>query len=176
MNAYHFQIICLISASVVFTSGAQETNNWHANTSLLDFNANHGDPAMREAASSLAHDVKIFYQSLRDRQWHKSYVMHAKVYRDLVMEPTYLAETIKYENIWSLVNYDVLSDQFSNTLDSTNINQAILICKFTELPDNEVTYSTVWWHKEDGGWKCLSAGPRKLSVFREMIAPYVDWR
>jgi hypothetical protein len=176
MNTYHWQILCLITTSFVFAANAQETNDWHANTSLLDFNAKHGDPAMREASSSLARDVKVFYQSLRDKQWHKSYVMHAKVYRDIVMEPTYLAETIKYENIWGLVNYDVLSIQFRHTYDSTNINEGILICKFTELPDYAVAYSTVWWHKEEGGWKCLSAGPIKLSAFKEIISPFVDWR
>ena len=178
MNAYHFQIICLIAASVACTAGAQETNRnyWHANTSMLDEGAKHGNPAGMEAASTLAHDLKRFYQLLRDKQWHETYELRAKVFREDVREFDYLAKAKDAENVWGLVNYDVLSGEFRNAYGSTNIDEAILICKFTELPDYEVSYSVVWWHKEEGVWKCLSAGPRKLGIFKETRLPFVDWR
>jgi hypothetical protein len=178
MNHYHLPIIFLIAASVVCTADAQETNrnSWHANASILDETAKHADPVMRDAARTLAHDVNSFYQLLQDKQWHKTYELRAKVFRETVRESDYLAEAINAEKLWGLVSYDVLSGEFRNSYGSTNVDEAILICKFTELPDYAVSYSTVWWHKEDGVWKCLSAGPRKLSIFREVPLPFVDWR
>ena len=177
MNAYHLQIICLVTASVVCMADAQETNRnvWHSNTSILDETAKYDDPVMKDAASTLAHDLKRFYQLLRDKQWHETYELRAKVFRETVRESDYLAEAKNAEKLWGLVSYDVLSDEFRNSYGSTNVDEAILICKFTELPDYEVSYSTVWWHKEDGVWKCLSAGPRKLGIFRGTRLPIIDW-
>jgi hypothetical protein len=178
MNRYNFPIICLIAASVICTARAQETstNDWHPNTKKLDDNAKHPFPGIGDAESTLAHDVKRFYQLLRDKKWHQTYELRAKVFREAVQESDYFAEAINAEKLWGLVNYDVLSVQFRSSIDSTKVDEAILICKFTELPDYAVSYSTVWWHKEDGVWKCLSAGPSKLSIFRETRLPFVDWR
>jgi hypothetical protein len=178
MNRYHLPIIGLISVSVVCAAGAQETNrnSWHSNTRILDETAKHADPVMMHAASSLAHDLKRFYQLLRDKQWHQTYELRAKAFREDVRESDYLAEAKNVEKLWGLVNYDVLSAGFQNSYGSTNLDEAILICKFTELPDYEVSYSTVFWHKENGVWKCLSAGPRKLGIFRETRPPIIDWR
>jgi hypothetical protein len=178
MNRYNLPKICLIAMSVVCAAHSQETstNDWHANASLLDETAKYADPVMMDAASTLAHDLKRFYQLLRDKQWHESYELRAKAFREVVRESDYLAEAKNAEKLWGLVNYDVLSVEFRSSYGSTNVDEAILICKFTELPDYEVSYSTVWWHKEDGVWKCLSAGPRKLSIFREVPLPFVDWR
>jgi hypothetical protein len=178
MKHYYGTIICLIAASVVCAADAQEIDkhSWHSNTSILDEAAKHADPDMMDAASTLAHDLKRFYQLLRDKKWHETYGLRAKVFREAVQESDYLAEAKKAEKLWGLVNYEVLSANFRNSIGSTNIDEAILICKFTELPDYTVSYSTVWWHKEDGVWKCLSAGPRKLSIFRETRPPFIDWR
>jgi hypothetical protein len=129
-----------------------------------------------DAASTLTHDLKRFYQLLRDKQWHETYELRAKAYREDVRESDYLAGAKKAEKLWGLVNYDVLSAGFENSSDGTNLDQATLICKFTELPDYAVSYSTVFWHKEDGVWKCLSASPRKLGIFRETRPPIIDWR
>ena len=175
MNHYHIPIICLIAASVVCAADAQE-KDWHPNTSILDETAKYADPVMMDAASTLAHDLKRFYQLLRDKQWHETYELRAKAFRKDVRESDFLAEAKKAEKLWGLANYDVLSANFRNSYGSTNIDEAILICKFTELPGYGVTYSTVFWHKEDGVWKCLSAGPRKLSIFRETRPPIIDWR
>jgi hypothetical protein len=131
---------------------------------------------MMDAASTLAHDLKRFYQLLRDKQWHETYELRAKAFREDVRESDYLAEAKNAEKHWGLVNYDVLSAGFQNAYGSTNVDEAILICKFTELPDYAVSYSTVFWHKEDGVWKCLSAGPRKLGIFRGTRPPIIDWR
>jgi len=131
---------------------------------------------MMDAESTLAHDLKRFYQLLRDKQWHEAYELRAKAFREVVLETYYLAEVKKADEHWGLVNYDILSVEFSNSIGGTNLDQAILICKFTELPDYAVSYSTVFWHKEDGVWKCLSAGPRKLSIFMGTRPPMIDWR
>jgi hypothetical protein len=174
-----FLPIIILSALFITTAAySQETstNDWHPNTKKLDFNAKYPNPRMGDAESTLAHDVKSFYQLLRDKKWHQTYELRAKVFREAVQESDYFAEAINAEKLWGLVDYDVLSVEFRNSIDSTNVDEAILICKFIELPDYAVSYSTVWWHKEDGIWKCLSAGPRKLSIFRETRLPFVDWR
>jgi hypothetical protein len=179
MNRHHLLIICLIVMSVAIVARSQETNtnDWHPNTRLLDLAARRHDSFEGDAGSTLARDVKKFYELLRDKKWHETYELRAKCFREDMLETDYLAEAIKYENIWGLVNYEVLSLGFQNSIpDSTNLDQAILICKFTELPDKAVSYSTVYWHKEDGVWKCLSAGPSKLSIFTGLRLPFVDWR
>lgn len=131
---------------------------------------------MGDAGSTLAHDVKNFYQLLRDKKWHETYELRARAFRNDVLEPDYLAEAKKAEKVWGLANYDVLSVGFRNSMGSTNTDEAVLICKFMELPDHAVCYSTVFWHREDGVWRCLSAGPVKLSILRETRPPIIDWR
>ncbi len=178
MNHYHFPIICLILSAVGIAAYAQEasTNDWHPNTKLLDLGAKLQHPS-KNAATTLAHDVKMFYQALRDKHWHETYELRAKAYREDVQESNYLARAIEYEKIWSLVNYEVLSITFQNSDPANeNLDTAILICKFTELPDYEVSYSTVFWHNEEGVWKCLSAGPQKLNIFIGTRPPTIDWR
>jgi hypothetical protein len=177
MNRYHL-IICLIVSSVVVTGCSQETNtnDWHPNTRLLDLAVRDHDPFTGDAGSTLAHDVKRFYQLLRDKQWHETYELRAKAFREDTPEADYLTTAKKAEKIWGLVNYEVLSVKFQNSPETTNVDEAILICKFTELPDYAVSYSTVFWHKEDGGWKCLSAGPFKLDIFSGTRTPIIDWR
>lgn len=178
MKAYHLQIICLIAVSVVCAADAQETNKdyWHPNASILDETAKHADSVTMDAASTLAHDLKKFYQLLRDKQWHETYELRAKAFQEDVRESDYLAKAKAAEKVWGLVNYDVLSVEFRNSYGATNVDEAILICKFTELPDYAVSYSTVFWHKEDGVWKCLSAGPHKLGILKETRMPIIDWR
>ena len=176
MHQYHLPIICLILASVAGAGYTQEpnTNGWHPNTRLLDSVAKHHD--LNGAGSTLAHDVTNFYQLLRDKKWHETYELRAKAFREDMPESDYLAEAKNAEKMWGLANYDVLSVRLLNSYSSTNIDEAILICKFTELPDNTVSYSTVFWHKEDEVWKCLSAGPSNLSIFNELRPPIIDWR
>jgi hypothetical protein len=154
---------------------------WSPNTERLDLIAKladegMGDPHKRDSAITLARDVKKFYQLLRDKQWPETYELRAKAFRKDIPKSDYLAETRKAEKIWGLVNYEVLSVGFSNSLESTNIDQAELICKFVELPDYATSYSTVFWHREDGVWRCLSAGPFKLDIFRGTRPPFIDWR
>jgi hypothetical protein len=166
------------SGLITLPVGAQETNgvSWHFNTSVLDDLTKYGRPAAKTAGSTLAHDVKRFYQLLRDKQWQETYELHAKAFREVVSE-VYYTTTAKLEaQPWELVSYEVLSCQLRNALGSTNIDEAALICKFAELPYYAETYSTVFWHKEDGVWKCLSAGPHKLSIFNEVKVPFIDWR
>src|ERR1041385_875166 len=139
MNRYHLSIICLIISLGVVAGYSQETstNGWHPNTRPLDLAARRPDPITGDAGSTLAHDVKNFYQLLRDKKWHETYELRAKAYRHDRLESDYLAEAKKAEKLWGLVNYEVLSLQFQNSLpDTTNVDQAVLICKFTELPDN----------------------------------------
>ena len=178
MNRYHLSIICLIVLLGVVAAYSQETNtnDWHPNTRLLDLAARRNDPFTGDAGSTLARDVKNFYQLLRDKKWHETYELRAKAYREDRLESDYLAEAKKAEKLWGLVNIEVLSLGFENSPGSTNVDQAVLICKFTELPDNAVSYSTVYWHKEDGVWKCLSAGPSKLEIFNGLRPPIIDWR
>ena len=177
MNAHHLPIICLMAASIVCAADAQETNrnSWHPNTRLLD-DTKHGDPVSIDATSTLARDVKSFYELLRDKHWHETYQRRAKAFREDVLESDYIQEAKKAEKLWGLVNYEVLSGEFSNTPPGTNVDQAILICKFTELPGYTVSYSTVFWHKENGVWKCLSAGPHKLGIFRGTRPPFINWK
>ena len=178
MNRYHLPIICLILASVVGAAYSQQTstNDWHPNTRLLDLAARQHDPFTGDAGSTLARDVKKFYQLLRDKKWHETYERRAKAFREDTPETDYLATAIKAENMWGLVNYEVLSINFQNSEPTNDVDTAILICKFTELPDHADSYSTVFWHKEEGVWKCLSAGPFKLSIFEGTRPPIIDWR
>lgn len=171
-------IVWLTLISLVDATHAQEvrTNAWHPDTKKLNEAAKYADPVTRDAASTLAHDVTNFYQLLRDKKWHETYDLRAKAFREDVRETDYLGEATKYEDKWGLVNYEVLSVGFSNTIGSTNVDQAVLICRFIELPDYAVSYSSVFWHREDGVWKCLSAGPRKLGIFRQTRPPIIDWR
>ncbi len=164
--------------SVVGATKSEEasTNDWNPDTTILDEAAKYQDPVDRDAASTLAHDVKRFYELLRNKKWHQTYELRAKAFREDMPESDYLAEAIKNENRWCLVDYAVLSAQLENAYPSTNLDQAVLICKFTELPDHAVSYTTVYWHKEEGVWKCLSAGPSKLGIFRGLRPPVVDWR
>ena len=145
-------------------------------TRRLDESAEHGDPTSKEAASTLARDLKRFYELLRDKKWSETYEMRAGVFRKIVPKSYYLAEAQKAQKFWALVSYEVLSVEFRSFQGRTNIDEAILICKFTELPGRHVSYSTVFWHKEDGVWKCLSAGPRKLSIFNGTTPPMIDWK
>ena len=157
-------------------SQGQDTNVWHPNNRLLDLTAKIHDPSMMDAGTTLAHDVKEFYQLLRNKKWHETYELRARAFREDVAQSDYLAEAEKAGKHWGLVNYEVLSVGFQNAGGSTNCDEAILICKFTEMPNSEESYSTVYWHREDGVWKCLSAGPRKLSIFRATRPPIIDWR
>ena len=166
----------LESAVGVAYSQETNTNDWYPNTRLLDLAARRNDPFTGEAGNTLARDVKRFYELLRDKKWHETYELRAKAFREDMPETHYLAEAIKYEDRWGLVDYEVLSLGFQNSLDSTNMDQAVLICKFTELPGRTVSYSTAYWHEEEGVWKCLSAGPSELSIFRGLRPPFVDWR
>jgi hypothetical protein len=178
MNSNYFQIVFLIIATVVCPANAQQTNEdyWHPNTSILDELAQHTNPAMMDASSALVHDLKRYYQLLRDKKWKETYELSAKAFQEDVQESDYVARAINAESRWGLVNYDVLSAEFRSEINSTNLDEAILICKFTELPNYKVSYSTVFWHKEGGVWRCLSAGPRTLGVLRETRLPIVDWR
>jgi hypothetical protein len=181
MNRFHIPIICLIASSIVVAVFAQETstNDWHPNTKLLDSIAKQNDPFMDmgDAGSTLARDAENFYQLLHDKKWHETYELHAKAFREDNRESDYLTTAKKIENKWSLVNYEILNVQFYNSYGSTNTDEAILICKFKELRDYEDSYSTVYWHKEDGVWKCLSAGPSKFSIFEGATRPpIIDWR
>ena len=178
MKCYHLSFICLILASVVVAACAQDisTNDWHPNTRLLDIAAKHNDPITGDAGSTLARDVETFYQLLRDKKWHETYEQHAKVYRNDILEADYLATTKEAEKSWSLVNYEILNLQFENSYGSTNVDEAVLICKFTELPGHTDSYSTVYWHREEGVWKCLSAGPSKIHIFEATRSPFMVWQ
>jgi hypothetical protein len=165
-------------ASVVGATQSKEesTGDWFPDTELLDLAARRHDPFTGDAGSTLARDVKRYYELLRDRKWHQTYELRAKAFREGMLETDYLAEAIQYGDKWGLVDYQVLSVGFEKLYGSTNTDQATLICKFTELPDHAVSYSTVYWHREEGVWKCLSAGPSKLSIFTGIRLPVVDWR
>ena len=163
---------CLITAvgllvlSVIIQACSQEaeTNSWRPNVRLLDAAARRG-----QEEAQMSHDVKLFYQLLRDKKWHETYERRAKAFRADVPESEYLKTARDYENKWGLVNYEVLSVTFQNS------DVVILICKFTELPDSVDSYSTVYWHKEDGVWKCLSAGPKKLDIFSGTRPVIINW-
>ena len=177
MNIYRLPIICLIVASVVCTADSQgvKTNYWHPDTTKLDLMEEIHDPMVRVAISTLVPDVKRFYELLRDKKWHETYELRARAFRHDRAESDYIAEAKRNEKRWSLVNYDVLDVGLDGNVGSTNIDQAVLICRFVELPSYEESYSTVFWHKEDGVWRCLSAGPRKLDIFSGTRGPYIDW-
>ena len=94
-------VVCVIVASVGATAYAQaaSTNDWHPNTKLLDLAARQHDQFTGDAGSTLAHDVKRFYQLLRDKQWHETYELRAKAFREDVLESNYLAEAKKGEKL-----------------------------------------------------------------------------
>lgn len=174
MNSYRLLIISLIAALGVATAYSQQTstNDWHPDTRLLDLSARDHEGS---DASALAHDVERFYQALRDKKWPETYELRAKCFREGSPESNYLAEAKEYGKIWGLENYDVLSVELQRMAGS-NYEVAVLICRFTELPDDSVSYSTVYWHREDGVWRCLSAGPKNLPIFEATRLPYVDWQ
>lgn len=179
MNRCHLLIACLVAGLSACSADSQgiSTNNWHPDTHRFDDLAKFHDPLLGDSAATLPHDVKRFYQLLRDKKWHETYELRAKAFRESVSESDYLAEAKQFGKSWGLVNYEVLSINFENSIpDTTNLDEAVLICKFTELPGPMDSYSTVYWHREEGVWRCLSAGPHNLPIFNGMRAPFVDWR
>jgi hypothetical protein len=160
-------LICgmaILSSVINGCSQETKTNNWNPGVSLLDKNAR-----IDQMGSSLAHDVKAFYQFLRNKDWHETYEGRARAFRHDVLESDYTSTAKKYENSWGLADYEVLSVDFQDS------DVAILICKFIELPDYTISYSTVFWHREGGVWKCLSAGPKKLGIFEKTRPIMIDW-
>ena len=178
VNQYRLPIICFIAAAAICTSYSQEisTNDWRPNTRMLDDIAKINDPPMTDAARTLAHDLKRFYQLLRDKQWQETYELRAKAFRKDTPLDGYIAEARQAGKDWGLANYEVLSVGFQSWIGSTNVDEAILICRFTELPGYKISYATVFWHKEDGVWRCMSAGPSRLHFLRGTRPPYMDWR
>lgn len=178
MNKYRLFLSFFIALLIVGVASAQNisTNGWNPNTKLLDSGAKPHGSLAKSAGDTLARDVKRFYQLLRDKKWHETYMFRAKAFREDISESQYLAIAIKNEKTWGLVNYEVLSAKLQSSINSTNLDTAVLICKFTELPGSEDSYATVYWHMEEGGWKCLSAGPSKLDIFDGTRPPIIDWR
>jgi len=158
-------IVLALSILMAACSREKKESEWHPDVQQLDALARRDPEGAR-----LAHDVEIFYQNLRDKKWHETYEGRAKAFREDMLESEYLRYAKKYENQWGLVNYEVLSGELHGS------DVAVFICKFTELPDYTDSYSAVFWHKEDGVWKCLSAGPKKLSIFDGTRPPIIDWR
>jgi hypothetical protein len=178
MKYYYLTSILLFAALVGcgHDSKGGDTNNWRPNTRLLDEIAKVHDTFMKDDGTTLARDVKRFYELLRDKKWQETYQLRARAFREDFLESDYLAKAKRAEELWGLLSYEVLSVGFQSSQGSTNNDEAILVCKFTELPNSEVSYSTVFWHKEDGVWKCLSAGPIKLDIFRATRPIIIDWR
>ena len=174
---FRLQFFCALILLMCCSVGAQiaNTNDWHPNTRLLDMTPTSRDANGEYAETSLSRDVKKFYLALRDKQWHDTYMMRAKAFREDMPESEYLEFARKGEKKWGLVNYEVLSLEL-DSFQTNDADVAILICKFTELPRKRDTYSTVFWHKEEGVWKCLSAGPRNLIIFDGTRTPIIDWR
>ncbi|HUB87408.1 MAG TPA: hypothetical protein VMB22_05915 [Verrucomicrobiae bacterium] len=208
MTKRHLLIICLIAASFIGAVSSQEirtneekdvtqinsTNDWHPDTKVLDSYAGQTDPLSGEAyGTSLVHDVKNFYQLLHDKKWSETYELHAKAFREDNQETDCLAMAKKYESKWDLVNYEILSVQVDASPGSTNVDEAMLICKFTEhlglprfagyhelvdpIPFSQDSYAAVFWHRENGVWKCMSAGPINYKLFEGAARPpTIDWR
>lgn len=176
MIHYRLTFVCLIAMSMTFVGFSQTGNGWRPNTRLLDIAAKADVSPTDDAKRALAHDVKTFYELLREKQWRKTYELRAKVFREDTPEDEYVSEGLQVEKSWGLANYEVLSLEFDKTPGSKSVDQAVLICKFTTLPDSAVNYSTVYWHREDGVWKCLSAGPSGPSIFYGTRPPYIDWQ
>lgn len=179
MKNYCLSIICLIAAWIACLADAQEinTNYWNPDTKRLDLSAKHiSDPEWRDATITLERDLTRFYQLLRDKQWHETYKLRAKAYRHDVPERHYIAQAKLFGKEWGLANYDVLAVRFENAVNETNIGQAVLICKFVELPGYVTSYATVYWHREDGIWKCMSAGPSNLPICSGTRPPFMDWQ
>lgn len=129
---------------------------WNPNTWRLDDTAS-DDPNY----IGLDHDVKNFYTILRQKDWKSAYQLRWKSFRRTMPEMTYLNWAKEEGTNWELANYEILSVQMYDNID------AILICKFIELPGPLTSYSVVNWRKEqDGVWRCDSAGPDRLTIFK----------
>jgi hypothetical protein len=163
----------LVSVSFIRAGDGESSKvpSWSPNTEKLDLAAKFDDSGV-----TLARYVKRFYQLLRDKRWLETYELRAKAFRNDFSEADYLEKARTSEKTWGLVNYDVLSVKFSNSLGSTDVDEAVLICRFVELPEYATSYSTVFWHKENGVWRCLSAGPVKLDIFQATRPTLIDWR
>jgi hypothetical protein len=178
MKYHRFSFIFLIGVLGIGTAYARgaDTNEWHPNTELLDLITKRHYPSGEDREKSLALDVETFYIALRDKRWQETYELRANAFREDFSEQEYLAIAKQNETTWALINYEILSVSIQNSAPTSGRDMAILICKFTELPGNKDTYSTVFWHKEAGKWKCLSAGPHNLSIFSGTRPPLIDWR
>jgi hypothetical protein len=129
---------------------SENTNGaWNPNTERLDDTASQAPEFV-----SLDHDVKNFYAILHQKDWKSTYQLRWKSFKRSMPETTYLDWAKEEGTNWELANYEILSVQMYNN------NDAILICKFIELPGPLTSYSVVNWRKEqDGVWRCDSAGP-----------------
>ena len=177
MKLYRFPIVILIAAFFAGATECQETHtNWNPNSKKLAEAAKYADPITMDAASILERDLTRFYELLHDKKWRETYQLRAKAFQEDFPETDYLAAAKKEEKLWGLVSYDVLSVNFETTYGSTNVDQAMLVCKFIQLPHNSVSYAAVYWHRENAVWKCLNAGPNNLSISIGTRIPYIDWK
>ena len=150
-------VILIILLSVIFGCSRHEHvgNIWNPKTKYLDQLSLDNTNFV-----NLARDVKDFYNYLEKKDWESAYERRWKTYRQDFPKNIYIKTANSEGRYWGLINYEILS------VETHNSDEAVLICKFVELPDSATAYATVRWRNEDGTWKCDAAGPEKLSIFR----------
>jgi hypothetical protein len=170
-------ILCLLTAGVGCSrsangsgEGDQPTNqtntatdiklnandDWHPDTKDLDLTAREEPEFL-----SLDRDVKNFYELLHNKDWKATYALRWQAFRRVVSEQIYISGCEQELPKWELTDYDILSVHMYNSDD------AIVVCRFIEMPGPTTTYSVVDWRKEkDGVWRCDAAGPGLMRMFQ----------
>lgn len=149
-------IVTLVPRSELLIPQSEISTNWNPDTEDLDLGARYDETYLE-----LDHAVTNFYNLLRKKDWNATYDLRWKTFRESITKETYINDGEKEMPDWQLANYDILSEE------TYNDDDALLICRFVELPGPRVAYSMVNWRKEhDGVWRCNVAGPTSLSLFR----------
>jgi hypothetical protein len=154
-------VCCSCSRKIVlrFTNQVQPdsiSTNWCPDIEKLDLSSKYDADI-----STLAHDVESFYENMRMKNWKPTYESRWKRFKEVASEATYLNDVEHEIPDWQLLNYDVLS------IHEYGSDDAVLICRFVEMPGPTTTYSVVDWRKEsDGKWRCDVAGPERKLMFR----------
>ena len=160
-------LLC-VSCSNSANPNGEKTNNGRVNSPSIAIgdwkpDTQKLDDAVGSSPNSLSLDnnVKNFYELLHKKDWKATYDLRWKAFKKDIPEEMYIKSGQVAGATWKLLNYEVLSVSVYNDDD------AMLICRFVELPGPTVSYSVINWRKEeDGIWRCDAAGPERLTILQ----------
>jgi hypothetical protein len=114
--------------------------------------------------SNIVFAVHKFYDSMRAKQWDRTYEFRTAAFRRSVPRDLYLRSMQRDGQKWKLLDYKILAvDVYGE--------KVRLVVEFTEMPGNHKGVSVVWWKNEINGWRCEEAGPFLLNLAKRVTSP-----